>query len=246
MMKIKIYQVNMGRDENRTAFMGMDEREHFLPSAEIDSSIYNCVYDGEVDCNGLENVFQKFNVDHPDGYRGRSLSVSDVVEIIEAEDVEPGFYFCDSVGFDKVEFDPERVKPLEHNETIRVLMIEPGRKAYEKEIGTSLEELYAALDCDCIQTFYPVVSDLVVFVCDDEGKINGSRPNRAIYGEDGKMMDIICGKFFICDCSTENFKSLPDDLMQKYKKQFLMPERFARINGEIIAVKYDPEREAVR
>ena len=38
-MKIKIYQVNMGRDENRTAFMGMDEREHFLPSPAIDSSI---------------------------------------------------------------------------------------------------------------------------------------------------------------------------------------------------------------
>ena len=246
MMKIKIYQVNMGRDENRTAFMGMDEREQFLSSSEIDSSIYDCVFDGEVDCNGLENVFQKFNVDHPDGYRGRSLSVSDVVEIIEAEDVEPGYYFCDSIGFDKVEFDPEQTTPLEPNETIRVLMIEPGKKAYEKEIGTSLEELYAALDCDCIQTFYPVVSDLVVFVCDDESKINGSKPNRAIYGDDGKMMDIICGKFFICDCSTDRFKSLPDDLMQKYKKQFLMPERFARINGEILAVKYDPEREAVR
>ena len=60
------------------------------------------------------------------------------------------------------------------------------------------------------------------------------------------MIDIICGKFFICDCSTDNFKSLPDNMMEKYKKQFLMPEQFARVNGEIIAVKYDPERVAVR
>ena len=246
MMKIRIYQVNLGRDEDRTAFMGMGEREHFLSSPDIDSSIYDCVFDGDVDCNGLENIFQKFSIDHPDGYRGRSLSVSDVVEIVEAEGVETGFYFCDSIGFDMVNFDPEQAMPLEQNETIRVLMIEPGRKAYEKEIGTSLEELYSVLDCECIQTFYPVVSDLVVFVCDDESKINGSIPNRAIYGEDKKMMDIICGKFFICDCSTDRFKSLPDDLMQKYKKQFLLPERFARINGEILAVKYDPEREAVR
>lgn len=246
MMKIKIYQVNMGRDENRTAFMGMEMREQILPSPNIDSSIYDCVFDGEVGCEGLEDVYKTFNLEHPEGYRGRSLSVSDVVEIIEAEDVESDFYFCDSVGFKKVEFEPERAKPLEENEKIRVLMVEPGRKAYEKEIGTSLEELYSELECECIQTFYPVVSDLVVFVCDDEGKINGSKPNRAIYGEDGKMMDIICGKFFICDCSTDRFQSLPDELMQKYKKQFLLPERFARINGELFAVKYDPEREAVR
>lgn len=83
-------------------------------------------------------------------------------------------------------------------------------------------------------------------ICDDEGKINGGRPNRAIYGEDGKMMDIICGKFFICDCSTSSFKSLPDDMMEKYKKQFLLPERFCRINGEILAVKFDPAREEAR
>ena len=244
-MIIKIYQVNMGRDVNRTAFMGMDEREHFLPSPAIDSSIYDCVFVGEVDCKGLEDVFQMFNINHPENYRGRSLSVSDIVEIVEAEDVEPGFYFCDSVGFKKVEFDPEQTKPLEINETIRVLMVEPGKKAYEKEIGTKLEELYSALNCDCIQTFYPY-EDLVVIVGDDEGKINGSRPNRAIYGEDSKMMDIICGKFFICDCSTDRFQSLPDEMMQKYKKQFLLPERFVGINSEIIAVKYDPEREAVR
>ena len=242
--KIKIYQVNMGRDENRTAFMGMDEREHFLPSPKIDSSIYDCVFDGKVECEGLEDVYQKFNIDHPEGYRGRSLSVSDVVEVIEAESVEPGFYFCDSIGFGKVDFDPEKTSPLKAGK-IKVLMVEPGKKAYEKEIGTSLEEMYNALGCDCIQTFYPY-EDLVVIVCDDESKLNGSKPNRAIYGEDDKMIDLICGKFFICDCSTERFQSLPDDMMQKYKKQFLLPERFVRINGEIIAVKFDPEREAVR
>ena len=70
-MKIRIYQVNPGRDEKRVAFMGLDEREHFLESSELDSSIYDCVFSGEVDCNGLEDVFQKFNIDHPEGYKGR-------------------------------------------------------------------------------------------------------------------------------------------------------------------------------
>ena len=243
-MKIRIFQINMGRDEKSEAFLGIDEREHVLNLSEINSSIYDCVFSGDVDCKGLEDVYQKFNIDHPDGYNGRSLSVSDVVEILESEDVDKGFYFCDSIGFNKVDFDPEEAEPFKENK-IRVLMVEPGKKAYEKEIGTNLQELYSALDCECIQTFYPY-EDLVVIVCDDEGKINGGRPNRAIYGEDGKMMDIICGKFFICDCSTSEFKSLPDDMMQKYKKQFLLPERFCRINNEILAVKYDPAKETAR
>ncbi len=243
-MNIRIYQVNMGRDDKRVAFMGIDEREHFLESRNIDSSIYDCVFSGDVDCNDLEDVFQKFNIDHPDGYTGRSLSVSDVVEIVDSDIGETGFFYCDNIGFSKVDFNPGEAEPYKDGK-IKVLMVEPGKKAYEKEIGTSLEEMYAALDCECIQTFYPY-EDLVVIVCDDEGKINGGRPNRAVYGEDGKMMDIICGKFFIADCSTSSFKSLPDDMMAKYKKQFLLPERFCRINGEIFAVKYDPVKEEVR
>lgn len=243
-MKIRIYQVNTGRDEKRVAFQGLDTLEMFQGTDQINSSIYDCVFSGSVDCEGLEDVFQKFNTDHLMGYKGRSLSVSDIIEVIEADDINPGFYFCDSIGFKEVKFDPEKAEPYKENK-IKVLMVEPGKKAYEAEIGTELHDLYAALDCDCIQTFYPY-KDLVVLVCDDEGKLNGSRPNRAIYGEDGKMMDIIFGKFFICDCSTSEFKSLPDNMMEKYKNQFLMPERFCRINDEILAVKFDPAREEAR
>ncbi len=243
-MKIRIYQIDMGRDEKRVAFQGLDTLEMFQGTDQINSSIYDCVFSGDVDCNGLEDVFQKFNTDHPMGYKGRSLSVSDIVEVIEADNIKQGFYFCDIIGFSKVDFDPEKAEPYK-DKRIKVLMVEPGKKAYETEVGTNLHELYAALDCDCIQTFYPY-EDLVVLVCDDEGKLNGSQPNRAIYGEDGKMMDIIFGKFFICDCSTPEFKSLPDDMMEKYKNQFLMPERFCRINDEILAVKFDPAREEAR
>ena len=248
-MNIRIYQIGKDTHEKllafkKYAFLNLEALEHIQGTREINSSIYDCVYVGTVDCITLEDVYKKFNTDHPRGFHGHSLSVSDVVEITEAENVNPGFYYCDSFGFKEVQFEPEKAEPFKEK-TIRVLMVEPGKKAYPKQIGTSLEELYKALDCDCIQTFYPY-EDLVVIVCDDEGKINGGKPNRAIYDTDGKMMDIICGKFFICDCSTPEFKSLPDDMMAKYKKQFLLPERFARVNGEFVAVKYDPEREVSR
>ena len=80
-MNIAIYQVNMGRDHNRVAFQSLDEMERFHGSSEIESEIYDKVFEGEVNCENLEDVYRKFNIDHPDGYKGRSLSVSDVVGV---------------------------------------------------------------------------------------------------------------------------------------------------------------------
>jgi len=41
------------------------------------------VYEGEINCSDLEEVYRMFNLNHPEGYHGRSLSVSDVVEVID-------------------------------------------------------------------------------------------------------------------------------------------------------------------
>ncbi len=110
MMKIKIYQINMERDEKRIAFMGLEDFPKFQGSNEVNSSLYDSVYIGEVDCKNLEDVFSKFNLDHPDGYKARSLSVSDVVEVIESDTMKPGFYFCDTFGFKEIPFDPSKTQ----------------------------------------------------------------------------------------------------------------------------------------
>ena len=78
-------------------------------------------------------------------------------------------------------------------------------------------------------------------VCNDEGKFNGMKLNRGIYGEDGKLMDIIAGPFFICDCSGENFGSLSQEQLERYEKLYKKPERFYKQNGEIVAVPYEPK-----
>ena len=77
-------------------------------------------------------------------------------------------------------------------------------------------------------------------VCDDEGKFDGALPNRAVRNEDGKIMDIIFGPFFICDCRGEEFGSLTDEQIQKYTDIFRLPEKFTRVDGEILAVQFDP------
>ena len=79
-MNIAIYQINPDRDENNVAFLNYENLERFQGSAALRSEIYDKVFEGEVECGTLEEVYQMFNLDHPDGYRGRSLSVSDVIE----------------------------------------------------------------------------------------------------------------------------------------------------------------------
>lgn len=105
-MKIKIYQIDLERDSDRVCFWGFDMLQKLQGSEVINSSIYDTVFCGTVDnAATLEDVYRVFNIDHPVGYCGRSLSVSDVVEVIESDgSIEPGFYFCDSIGFRKVNF----------------------------------------------------------------------------------------------------------------------------------------------
>ena len=82
-------------------------------------------------------------------------------------------------------------------------------------------------------------------ICNEEGKVNGLTPNRAVYEENSReMQDIICGKFFVAYApfEVEKFQSLPPDLAEKYREKFKYPERFMRVNDEIVAVPFKPVR----
>lgn len=111
-MKIKVYQINPERDINRVAFLGTHGLKSLNKQQEsdkviVDSSIYDEVFYGEIDAADLEVVFVTFGQNRPEGFKGRSMSVSDVVEIIYSDGENPGFYFCDSIGFTQIDFDPE-------------------------------------------------------------------------------------------------------------------------------------------
>ena len=128
--------------------------------------------------------------------------------------------------------------------THEAVLCEPGKVARVAEIGTELSDLQRVVG-GLIEPYYPF-EEQVCIVCNDEGKYNGMRPCRAIYGEDREMMDIIFGPFFICDCSTPYFGSLNKEQLERYKKQFQNPEHFFRVGGEIKAVPYKPEKDHER
>lgn len=109
-MKINIYQINHERDDKRLMFFGLDEVQKLTGSKLVKAEIYDKIFSGDVDCHSLEDVYRKFNEDHPAGYKGRSLSVSDVVEIVESDNTEKGFYYCDNFGFKTISFKPEKAQ----------------------------------------------------------------------------------------------------------------------------------------
>ena len=238
-MKINIYQIDMKRDKNRVAFDGLERLEKFQGSSKVDSCIYDQVFSGEVNCESLEGVYHKFNTDLPPGYHARSLSVSDVVEVVESETVKPSFYFCDSIGFKSIEFEP--LAPIK-KETLRVVLVEPGMLAREAFIGTELSDMQATVD-GMIEQYCPFEESISI-ICNEEGKLCGKDLNRAVYDSDGQIIEIMAGTFFVCSspADSENFKSLSDEQVQKYLKLFRYPEQFFRVNGEIQTMKYNPEK----
>lgn len=242
MMDIKIYQINLSRDDDRIAFLGHSQLERFQESAEVNSGIYDKVFEGAVEADTLEGVYQMFNCDCPDGFRGHSLSVSDVVEIVGDKDA--GFYFCDSIGFQRVEFDPGQAQELDTG-MLRVVLVEPGKVARVAEIDGSLEGMQKTVG-GYIQAVYPF-EETVCLVCNEEGKLQGLPLNRALRDEDNSVYDIVAGTFFVCDCSTENFKSLNEEQLKRYTEKYKRPERFMRVDDQILAIpmpiKSDKERE---
>ena len=140
-MKINIYQINQGRDTQRLKFMGLDAVRKVLRSAEPDCAAYDKVYSGDVKCRNLEDVFVLFQSGRSEDFQGHSLSVSDVVEVEDAASITPGFYFCDSIGFKEIPFQPELANDVVQAPTIQVVLVEPGKLARIAEIGTTLDAI---------------------------------------------------------------------------------------------------------
>ena len=244
-MKISIYQINTERDSEHYAFVSLDKMKHLFGSTEIKSELYDKVFCGEIDCKTLEDVYRKFNHDQPDSYRGRSLSVSDVVEVSDADNVKNGFYFCDSFGYKEIGFEPEKTRDISTPDTIAVLYIAAGEAPQVKYIKPELKDMQQLVG-GYIEELMPF-DDEVAIICNEEGKLSSLPLNRDIYDEsDGKrgpMLDIIAGNFFLANApyESENFESLTPEMIKKYTKRFQYLETFMRVNGEILAVPIKPQ-----
>ena len=95
-MRVRIYQINMERDRHGVCFLGYENAVKF--SGRIDPKIYDLRLDADLDTTDLEEIYRRFNMEKHPQYRGRSMSTSDVVVV--GDDA----YYCDTVGFKKIDF----------------------------------------------------------------------------------------------------------------------------------------------
>ncbi len=105
-MMIVLYQIIPELDYSRLIYQGYDQTIKRCKD-KIHAKLYEIAYSGELDVNTPDEVYTIFNTSFPDGYRGRSMSVSDIVEFRYSAE-KSVFYFCDSVGFKEIEFDADK------------------------------------------------------------------------------------------------------------------------------------------
>ena len=129
---------------------------------------------------------------------------------------------------------------------MRIIMVEPERSPYEMELEDSLGAMQRCVGGTIEAVYEPGGRDAAL-ICNDEGKLLGLPLNRALRDEDNSVYDIVAGTFFVCDCSTENFKSLNEEQLKRYTEKYKRPERFMRVDDQILAIpmpiKSDKERE---
>lgn len=210
-MRIRLYQITENR-YSKERFIGYDETK--AATGEPNPHHYSETFNGEVDCKTLEGIYARFNTDRPCVFHSHSLSVSDIVHILDGD--KKGIYFCDSIGFKKLEnFDADSVEPLKG---IRVLAIEPHKKPYEALHPNNLRQWQMSVQ-GFIEVTYPF-DDGTVFISNETSKLDGLEGNRRINGY------IYCGNIIIAAEKGDDFGDLTDEQAAKYKEMFSQDESF--------------------
>lgn len=129
---------------------------------------------------------------------------------------------------------------MTNNEKIKVLVVEPEKKPYAKEISLGLSSLQKEVG-GYIQAVYPY-EEPVAIICDEEAKLKGSELNRALRDEDGKIYDIVAGTFLIVGLGEEDFSSLSPKHMEQFKEKFKTPELFMQLGGKLVVLPMEDQR----
>ena len=232
-MKTTIYQINSERDKKRVMFQNIRclRAGKKKGRALIDSAIYDKVYEFELDSerldiNGLdfelEKIYVDFNDARPSDFKGRSLSVSDIIGI---EGV--GFFFCDTVGFCRVRFNPKRSGTFEPDDGKRYavrLGVDGTVERIEVGQDIDLETLQGLVGgyIEAVNISSPALGDVYMIV-DEDGKLKGKKFNDTATRLFATVDGFIVGTAILLTESGEEFEGFTaksaKTLMDKICKQ---------------------------
>ena len=112
---------------------------------------------------------------------------------------------------------------------MKILVCEPHKRPYVKEIEHTLENLQQVVG-GYIQALYPF-DDGVAIVANEEALLIGLEPNRAV-----ERYGIIFGTFFICGLTADDFTGLTDEQIERYELFYKSPEIFIRTVNGFVAI----------
>ncbi len=151
------------------------------------------------------------------------------------KDYYTGEYILDANSFDSVNFETTELLPPK----IKVVLLEPGKLAQVTEVSYKFEDMRKVVEGNI--DIIPFDGDTVI-VFNRDGKIDGLPLNRSLRNKEGRVTDIIAGKFFICKGDGDDLTSLSDVQIEKISERFKKPERFYKHGEEIKAVPYVPNK----
>ena len=124
--QIIIEAQDMGKYRNSSVAKGTSKiyqfaKKHGLDSQRLTWNLnykgYRLIYDGTLYCRTdtkeediLETIFKRYNDDLPSDYHGRSVSLSDVIELYDEE--YRHYFYCDSSKFVPIKFSPALALPM--------------------------------------------------------------------------------------------------------------------------------------
>lgn len=100
---------------------------------------------------------------------------------------------------------------------MKVLVVEPMKPCSVREVS-GLEDMQEVVGGD-IEATYPF-ADPVAVVFNASGKGLDLPFNRPLMDRDGLPYDIVCGTFFLVGLGEEEFVSLTEEQIQKYKELY--------------------------
>ena len=102
MKTVKIYQLKNDESLRYHRFSSLKSLKSM--KLNVNKKNYNCVYNSKIEDNNedvdnfLEILFNRFNHNTDEQYKGHSMSVSDVIVVANKA------YYCDSYSFEKIAF----------------------------------------------------------------------------------------------------------------------------------------------
>jgi len=98
-MKYRVFQIQFQETDEEEKIFCKYAYKHLDWIDRIHPEYYKKTYEGEIETDKtdefeiLEEIFTLLNINHPEDYKGHSLSVSDIVVLNDKK------YYCDSYGW---------------------------------------------------------------------------------------------------------------------------------------------------